>query len=57
MAAEILAEAGSEWAVEHLRGCPDCAYTLGRLRAEPAPGPDLELRLLRTFRRWRDGGA
>lgn len=38
---------------EHLQACPQCAEIVRRLRAEPAVSPDLELRLLRTFREWR----
>lgn len=39
---------------EHLRGCRPCAEVTRGLRADPAVGPDLELRLLRAFRDWRD---
>ena len=40
---------------EHLRPCPDCASAVPGLRAPDAPGPDLERRLLRDFRTWRNG--
>jgi hypothetical protein len=46
--------ARDEDAAEHLRYCARCADTVRRLRAEPAAGPDLELRLPRAFREWRD---
>jgi hypothetical protein len=39
---------------EHLRRCLPCARVARSLRAEPSVGPDLELRLLRAFREWRD---
>ena len=39
---------------EHLRRCRPCAEVTRELRADPALGPDLELRLLRAFREWRD---
>jgi hypothetical protein len=39
---------------EHLRRCRPCAEVTRCLRADPAVGPDLELRLLRVFREWRD---
>jgi hypothetical protein len=39
---------------EHLRHCAPCAKVAHGLRADPAVGPDLELRLLRAFREWRD---
>ena len=39
---------------EHLRRCGPCAAVTRELRGDPAVGPDLELRLLRAFREWRD---
>jgi hypothetical protein len=39
---------------EHLRRCEACAQVVRGLRADPALGPDLELRLLTAFRNWRD---
>jgi hypothetical protein len=39
---------------EHLRRCDTCGQVVADLRADPAVGPDLELRLLHTFREWRD---
>jgi|tagenome__1003787_1003787.scaffolds.fasta_scaffold20957387_3 hypothetical protein len=39
---------------EHLRCCGPCGQVVAGLRGDPAVGPDLELRLLRTFREWRD---
>ena len=39
---------------EHLHRCRPCAAVTRELRADPAVGPDLELRLLRAFRDWRD---
>ena len=39
---------------EHLRRCRPCAEVTRGLRADPALDPDLELRLLRVFREWRD---
>jgi hypothetical protein len=39
---------------DHLRRCRPCAEVTRRLRTDPAVGPDLELRLLHTFRDWRD---
>lgn len=39
----------------HLRSCPACAETVRSLSAGPEMDPDLELRLLSDFRRWRDG--
>lgn len=57
LAVELLADADTGQLAAHLRRCRDCADTVWRLRADPAVGPDLELRLLRAFRRWRAGGA
>jgi hypothetical protein len=34
----------------HLHRCAACARVARALRADPAVGPDLELRLLRAFR-------
>ena len=39
---------------EHLRRCGPCAAVTRELRGDPVVGPDLELRLLRAFRDWRD---
>ena len=39
---------------EHLRRCRPCAAVTRELRGDPAVGRDLELRLLRVFRDWRD---
>ena len=39
---------------EHLRRCRPCAAVTRDLRVDHPIDPDLELRLLRAFREWRD---
>jgi hypothetical protein len=53
-AAHLAAGDDPDERAEHLRRCRPCAEVTQGLRADPAVGPDLELRLLHAFREWRD---
>lgn len=40
---------------EHLRRCPACVAAVRELLSGDGADPELERRLLRVFRDWRDG--